>query len=237
MEEMWMTSLQIIKKLLAREEISINKNDVLYQQYCNFEVEQITEQMAKALDLEIYKFNDSLYVSPAVDNEIFGYTNQELIKSLAYVKNNTELYLCYFIMYCIMTIFYKESSYYTYIEYVKLSQIYEKVNLRLISILNENVDFGSYENAEYSFKSIAEIWINLPDSKEDLEDVNTEKTGRTKLGFIKSVCNFMKSEGLLKENTEENHYVKTPRFAAIISGYYNGKENKNKILDLLERGF
>lgn len=236
MQERWMIALQIIKKLLAKEEISLNHNIKLYQDYLQMDIEEVTQQMAQELDLEIYKYNECLYICPKVDAEIFGYSNQDLIKSIAYVKTNSELYLCYFIMYTIMTAFYKESSSYTFIGYVKLSQIYEKVNVRLNGLLDNTIDFGGAEHAEYSFKTLAEVWITLPDTREEVEDVSAEKTGKTKLGLIRSVCNFMVNEGLLKENIEEHHYRKTPRLAALISQYYSSKDNKETILDQLEKG-
>ena len=56
----------------------------------------------KKMNLDIYEYKNSLYVSAGQNNPVFGYTNEELRKELG-VKLNRELYLAYFVIYNTIT--------------------------------------------------------------------------------------------------------------------------------------
>ena len=73
-----------------------------YQEYnTNAEVYDIVHMSLKKFNLNIYEYNNGLYVSAGDNNRVFGYTNEELRNRLG-LRVNRELYLVYFIIYNII---------------------------------------------------------------------------------------------------------------------------------------
>ena len=85
-------ALDIVSKLIMGEQISESKdNSQLYQEYnTNAEVYDIVHMSLKKFNLNIYEYNNSLYVSAGDNNKVFGYTNEELRNKLG-LRVNREL--------------------------------------------------------------------------------------------------------------------------------------------------
>ena len=103
-------ALDIVSKLITGENVSERgDNAALYQEYNNnAEVYDIVHMSLKKLNLNIYEYNNGLYVSAGDNNRVFGYSNEELRNVLG-LRVNKELYLAYFIIYNIITEFYSDS--------------------------------------------------------------------------------------------------------------------------------
>ena len=97
-------ALDIVSKLITGENVSERgENAALYQEYNNnAEVYDIVHMSLKKLNLNIYEYNNGLYVSAGDNNRVFGYSNEELRNVLG-LRVNKELYLVYFIIYNIIT--------------------------------------------------------------------------------------------------------------------------------------
>ena len=109
-------ALDIVSKLITGEEVGRKSNTMLYEEYCNnSEVYDIITETCKALNLNLYEYNDTLFISAGMKNRVFGYSNEEL-KRLMGLRVNKELFMVYFIIYNIITEFYKDSSSATYLE-------------------------------------------------------------------------------------------------------------------------
>ena len=118
-------AMDIYAKLVTGEDIKRGgANGSLYDDYYgNAEVYEIVGIMLKKLNLNIYEYKESLFLSAGEGNRIFGYTNEELKKSMG-LRYNRELYLCYFIMYEILLCFYSDSASYQFKEYIKIDYDY-----------------------------------------------------------------------------------------------------------------
>ena len=96
-------ALELFKTLLTKQEISREDDRELYEDYLyNSEVEEILNLMAERLELDIYSYNEKVFLTPGVNNKLFGYTHEDLRKALPYVTRNSELYMAYFIILVIM---------------------------------------------------------------------------------------------------------------------------------------
>ena len=73
-------ALDIVSKLITGENVSERgENAALYQEYNNnAEVYDIVHMSLKKLNLNIYEYNNGLYVSAGDNNRVFGYSNEEL---------------------------------------------------------------------------------------------------------------------------------------------------------------
>ena len=57
-------ALDIVSKLITGEEVGRKSNTMLYEEYCNnSEVYDIITETCKALNLNLYEYNDTLFIS------------------------------------------------------------------------------------------------------------------------------------------------------------------------------
>ena len=100
-------AMDIYARLVTGEDVGRSgANASLYEDYYgNAEVYEILSVMLKKLNLHIYEYKESLFLSPGDGNRVFGYTNEEMKRAMG-LRYNRELYLAYFIIYEILLLFY-----------------------------------------------------------------------------------------------------------------------------------
>ena len=138
------------------------------------------------------------------------------------VRLNRELYLCYFIIYQIISIFYRNASSRTYAEYIKSESVILAVDQGLMGIVKKLRELSLEEVEENSFKEIAMVWEDMPLTQ--TEDAAARASRGSKTGFVKLVFNFMVSQGLLIE--AEGRYYPKERLKALIENYYDAHKGR-----------
>lgn len=223
-------ALDIAGKLIQGEEVGQNSYPGLYDDYSNNpEVYDIVCALMRKLNLSLYEYHNTLYATAGENNRVFGYSNEELKRALG-IRLNRELYLCYFIMYTMITRFYNDSGSYNYTEYVRISDVVDGVEKALASVMGSLGVLANDETEEAGFKSIALTWADLPAAGRE-DTIRAVKT--TKAGFVKLILNFMVSQGLLSE-AQERYYPRN-RFKALAESYF--RDNKGRLFEILnERG-
>lgn len=223
-------AFDIVTKLLNGEEISRgNKENIsLYEEYNgNGEVYDYVQTFLKKMNLKIYEYNYGLYVTAGENNRVFGFSNEELKKALG-VKLHKELYLCYYIMYQVVTYFYTETTAPNYVEYIRIEDVIRSVDGSLNQMVNELNILVQGEIEENSFRALALLWSDLPlTTGGDLEGIRAAKNSRT--GFVKLVFNFMVNQKLLLE--AEDRYYPTERFKALIENYF--EEYQGRLYEIM----
>ncbi len=224
------TAIDLFKLLISGEEVSKNKNRDFYSSYFdNSEVGEFLDFFVEKFDMEVYHFSDKLFICPGAGNNIFGYTNEELKRKIPYVNKNSELYLCYFIIMTLITLFYKESAIDTVKEYVTLRELDEKVTKKFESLVKiEDIEKLSKEN-NFNFSAIAKTWRDLRDTREEKQGGKNDK-----FSFINNVCNFLEEEKLIIKDEERSCLYPADRFKAIIYKYFQDRDNKDKIYELIK---
>lgn len=221
-------ALDIVSELIMGRAVEKKGDNAgLYEEYqSNSEVYDIVGAVLKKLNINIFEYNYGLYISPGENNRTFGYTNEELKKAIG-VKLNRELYLCYFIIYNIITRFYNDSAGYTYVEYVKQEDIIGSVDSTLSGIIS-NLSVLVQDDVEAgSFKEIALVWEDMPVVTG--EDTSVRASRGSKAGFVKLVLNFLTSEGLMLES--EGRYYPKDKFKARIENYF--ESYKGRLYEIL----
>lgn len=211
-------ALDLVSKLLIGEEVnkSHKENVSLYEEYVsNANVYDCVHKILKRLNLSLYEYKEGLYVTAGEKNRVFGYTNEELKKAIG-IKRNKELYLCYFIIYNIITCFYHDSAGYTYTEYIKVEDIIRAVDEALQGVLRKMEILILNEVEENSFRQLALIWEDLPTAA--MEDTTFRAARNSKAGYVKLVVNFMCAQKLLLE-TQERYYP-SERLRALVEDYF-----------------
>lgn len=218
-------AMDIVAKLLSGEEISRSQkeNIALYEEYSsNMEVYDLVQQMIKRMNLNVYEYQYGLYLAAGENNRIFGFSNEELKKTLG-VKLNKELYLCYFIMYQIVTFFYKDTASPNYVEYIRVEDVVRSVDGALAGIIEDLETLVESETEENSFRTLSLLWSELPlITGEDAAGIRAARNSRS--GYIKLVFNFLVSQKLLLE-TEERYYPKN-RLRALIENYFEAYQGR-----------
>lgn len=222
-------AMDIYAKLITGEEIKRSgANGSLYDDYYgNAEVYEIVGMILKKLNLNLYEYKESLFLSAGEGNRIFGYTNEELKKSMG-LRYNKELYLCYFIMYEILLSFYTDSASYQFKEYIKIETVMEEISKALSVFTKEIAVYNIEEEKQESFQAVALLWDELPASTgENQEDIKASRA--SKASFVKLTFNFMVGENLFVEVNKR--YYPTERFQAIVEHYF--EEYRGQIYDTL----
>ncbi len=223
-------ALDIYAALITGKEISRQNPDTreMYEEfYTNSAVYDITTKLVKKLNLDIYEYNDAIYITAGDGNRIFGYTNDDMKRQLG-LRVNKELYMVYFIMYNILLSFYQDSASYQVKEYVKMEDILTQISDYLSAITSDISVYSMDELEEDSFKTIALLWDELPVVTSDEKDKNrASRASRT--GYVKLTFNFFVEQKLFI--SVEDRYYPTDRFKAVVENYF--EEYKGKIYKVL----
>lgn len=223
-------ALEIISKLITGEEISRDSKETaaLYEAYTdNGEVYDITNAICKNMNLVIYEYEYSVFASAGVGNRVFGYSNDELKKEIG-VKLNKELFLCYFIIYNLITWFYNNTGNPTFNEYIKISDLINSVDSSLSGTIRNLEILSLNEVEENSFKTIALVWEDLPMASS--EETTTRAARGSKIGFVKMTLNFLLRQELIIEN--EGRYYPKKRLRALAVNYF--EDNKGRLYEIMK---
>ncbi|MGN0375184.1 MAG: DUF6063 family protein [Butyrivibrio sp.] len=222
-------ALDIVSALIMGEKVCAEGSSaMLYEEYShNSEVYDITMKIFKKLDIHLYEYNNSLFISAGNNNRIFGYTNEEL-KRIMGLKLNKELFMVYLIIFNIITEFYRDSASSTYLEYIRIEDVIRRTDAVLAGLIDNSAGIVMEEAEEESFKALALLWDEL--LAVSSEDVNGIRAARnSKSGYVKTTFNFLVSQNLFTEAGER--YFPTDRFKAIAENYF--ENNRGRLYDIL----
>lgn len=223
-------ALEIVSKLITGEEITRDEKEsaALYEEYINNpEIYDITHTICSNLNLSLHEYEYSLYASPGENNRVFGYSNDELKKEIG-VKLNRELFLCYFIIYNVITWFYNDTSNETFNEYVKSDDLINAVDSSLNEVISKLSVIALNEVEENSFKTIALVWEDLPLVAS--EETSIRAARGSKSGFVKMTLNFLVKQDLLVEN--QGRYYQKKRLKALAKNYF--EEYKGRLYEIMK---
>ncbi|MDE6314673.1 MAG: hypothetical protein K2M46_13840 [Lachnospiraceae bacterium] len=219
-------AIDILTKLMNGEEVGKSFDAALYESYStNAEVYELVHRILRRMNIQLYEYHDSLYVTAGENNQVFGFTNGDLRKELG-LKVNRELYMCYFIIYQIITCFYKDSAGYNFTEYIRIEDVITAVDASLSHIIDNLEILAENETEEHSFKTIALMWNELPAATE--EAVRAAKN--SKAGYVKLVFNFLVTQQLMAES-QERYYLKE-KAKAFIEHYF--EDNKGRLYQIIK---
>lgn len=225
-------AMEIFALLIVGEEVSSAKHVDLYEEYRNnSEVYDILTSVLKKSNLSLYEFGNSLYVTAGDGNRIFGFTNDELKRTIG-LRLNRELYLAYFIIYNTILLFYQDSGSFSYTDYVRSEDVITQTDSSMKQALKALHGKALNEIEENSFETLAALWDELPliPVNEDMASLKAARGSKT--GFVKLVFNFLISQDLFFES-QGRYYIK-PRFRALAENYY--EENRGRLYSIVTGG-
>ncbi len=205
--------------LITGENVGSSARPDLYEAYTTqAEVYDILHMLLEETNLKLFEYNNSLYISPGSGNRIFGFTNEELKRAIG-LRLNRELYLAYFIIYAVMTLFYEDTAADAALTYVRTDQVIGQVTTLFEGVLSDASGPALGASEEDSMQALAMLWDELP-LVTDNEDLSTLKAARgSRTGMVKLVFNFLLSQQLFAESGGK--YYITDRMRALVEGYYD----------------
>ncbi|NPV26740.1 MAG: hypothetical protein HPY81_04595 [Firmicutes bacterium] len=226
------TAIKIFLELVRRGQLNADDELELVQAYKNdVEVQTLlTEVLEPLADVQILETLDRLYLSPGPDNRFFGYTNEQLRQRLK-LYDNKELYLAYFVIMCLLAMFYGSDSleevtrYYVTVEDLEQFVTSKLANLRQ----TENIKQIEAE-VEYNLLTSAELWQDMPEY--DTEIKYLRRTTKNRISFILRVCAFLQEEGLVVVQGEREIYLQD-KTEQMVRKYYADLGRKEKLLGLI----
>lgn len=227
-------ALEVFSKVIRRIKIDENVNQDLYRAVLtNSFVRSYLEEILDEMGLDLYvNEKNGVFIGPKPNNNVFGYKNDELRNELG-LKNNSELYLTYFVIFTLISIFYIQSNYKTQVEFVTTKSLLDKVTEKLKPLSENCVINGEYEA---SFKMLNEIWESMPESlMKDSENVNySDARGKTQTGFINRTMNFLIKQDLVVKDIHTSRYYITGRFEYMIERFFDDSNTNVVLMELLE---
>ena len=196
--------------------------------YADAEVYDITNSLLERLNLKLYEYNETIFVTAGNGNKVFGYTNDDLKRILG-LRLNRELYLVYFIIYEVLLRFYKTSDTYQVMDYVRIDEIIEAVSSELGRV--GTTVYSAEDLDDSSFRDIQLLWDSLPPMISEDKDRNKASRG-SRMGYVKLTANLMNTEGII--TVVDDRIYPTDRFHAIAENYF--EDNSSAIFAELSGG-
>lgn len=229
------TALEIFSNLIRGIKVNSRSNKDLYRALmANSIVYEELNEITRMHELELYVTEkEGAFVIAKANNKVFGYNNEELRSTLG-AKNNKELYLSYFIIYCVISSFYIQSNYRTQVEYVTSMSLLNTVEEKLSALGSIEVESDMEES---SFKAMYKYWntelIESNNKNKETVDFN-EKRGRTRLALVNKTLSFLADNEFMDFDTFTNRYSITSKFGCIIERFFDDADTKTVLQRLLD---
>ncbi len=196
------------------------------------------EHLCLKLGLYLSQKYGVFYVSPIPGSRTFGYSNDELKKTLGYYFTNEEMYTALFIIATIVTEFFPEANEAPAITFLKVNRLMEIIDNK-IDILSDKVNLEeiSYEKS-YNFEVVVRKWTELPRVRVDKTDADNkiEYGKKSKVQIVNTTLRFLEGQNLIKIadfNSDTNIYI-TDRFKATVHNVYNNEYIQAQIYNYID---
>ncbi|TCP58208.1 hypothetical protein EV586_102661 [Tumebacillus sp. BK434] len=231
-------AIKLFVLLLEKGETDEKDRDLVFAYKEDPAAQEIVAQMIeKEAGIKILGVGDKLYVTPAIDNKVFGYTNEELRVKLGLrsdsVAMGLKLYVAYFIILATLAMFYNSDDLNTKVrQYVPIEELEAYVTEKLHMV--GTGEYGTYLSQEYefNFQQVAEYWQNMPAFDETLTN---QRMGRnSRVSYLLKVWSFLEEEGLAKVAMDSELHP-TDKLDHMVRKYYSHQKRKNDLLSLISQ--
>jgi hypothetical protein len=227
-------AFRIFMRLLEKGVIEENEREYQHE-YLRNEVRYILEEVIeREADVKIFAAGGVIFLTPGVANRFFGYTNAELRKKMG-LRNNSELYLAYFIILNLLAKFYNsDDQSLASRQFVPLEELEETITQHVQTIMEaeeEEVQIQE-ENFDLNLRSVAEVWLDLPPFDDQVINLNRARNNR--ISLLLRVMRFLEEEGLAQV-LDAREVRLLPKMEYLVLKYYFNSQRKDYLLQLLAR--
>lgn len=197
------------------------------------EVMDAFRYITKQMGLIICERNKVIYLSPGVNNPVYGMTLDEIRVQLSPSFSNLHVYTSFFIIHVIITEFYKESMPETQRAFILKSDLINVVNTKIDALSTHTELEKLSEEHNYNFLEIRDMWNGLVDvqRKKGRDDL-VEMGKGSKYALVNTTLRFLVAQDLV--HVQEDMIRLTERFKAIIDNAYRHEQVQFGIAQLIE---
>ena len=228
-------AFRIFMKLLEKGTIPEEDREYHFA-YQRSEVRLIVEELIeKEAGVKVFQTGGTLYITPAVDNLLFGYTNAEL-RDLMKLRDNGELYLAYFSILCLLAKFYNsEDQSLASRQFVPIEELEQTITeyVQQVHELQEEVLENLEEAHQLNLRNVADKWLDLPAFDDKVKSLRGAKNNR--ISFLLRMLRFLEEEALVVV-LEDREIQLLPKLQHLVIKYYFHGQRKEMLLQLLSDG-
>lgn len=228
-------AFRLFVRLLATGAVGPEERDLLYA-FQRSEVREILERVVEPeAGVKIFSVGESIYLTPGVDNPYFGYTHEELRERMN-LQNNTELYLAFFAMLCLLAAFYNsDDAAGVTRQFVTVEELEGMITEHLATVAAMDAEAAEALEVEtrLNWRRMAEAWQDLPRFDEKVKALRMARNNR--ISFLLRVMAFLEREGLV-EVLDEREIRLLPKAEHLVEKYYFNAQRKDLLLGLLAEG-
>lgn len=189
-------------------------------------------------EVRIFEADGVIYMLPELTSDLFSYNNEYIRKSMA-LKTNTELFLAYFVILCLISSFYNNESGEAARQYIPIHDLERFITVQTEEILNLEIDALNQLEEQTGLKlfSVCSHWQNLDPFNPDVKVLRMATKNR--VSFILRVCRFFETEGYLQikegliDVLEDSEIRILPRLKHAIEHEYFHSKRKDNIIKMM----
>ncbi len=222
-------AIDLFNKLLQYGHID-TKNTELYNSYLDIETYEILIKIAETSNVIIKKIDQTIYLLPNIDNELFGFSDKEIKESLYSGTTKEDLYLFQYIVIIILGKFYSSTGDNPkLLTHISISDLINHVTSSL-AVVNKEEDVDDLETAyDINIKKLFTKWDGLL-----TQDDITKASLKTKRGVLQRTIRFLENENLVNYYENEDIIKTTNRCDDIMKSFFLNYDRKEKIYEYLE---
>lgn len=223
------SAINLFNKLLQYGQID-TKDTELYNSYLDMETYEILIKIAETSNVIIKKIDQTIYLLPNIDNELFGFSDKEIKENLYSQTTKEDLYLFQYITIMILGKFYSSTGDNPkLLTHLSINDLINQVTSAL-SIVNKEENVDDLETAyDINIKKLFNKWDGLL-TQEDF----IRSSLRTKRGVLQRTIKFLESEKLINYYENEDIIKTTKRCDDIMRAFFLNYDRKEKIYEYLE---
>ncbi len=209
----WRTAARIFRVLLQQGSLSRIRDAQLCRSLDNDEVLEAVSILEEEFDLQLLVTPTEVFLSPALDNELFGFSNQELRQRLK-VKNNNDLALACFSILALLSLFYRGDGFdIKSRDFVTIEEWHTFLNGKLQFVRDSGMAAEGRDDLRLNMPGILKAWDEM--MPYDETKVRLAMTENNQIGLLFRVMRFLEDERLIQ--TEQDRIISpTPRLDAIM---------------------
>ncbi len=222
-------AINLFNKLLQYGQID-TKDTELYNSYLDIETYEILIRIAETSNVIIKKIDQTIYLLPNIDNELYGFSDKEIKENLYSGTTKEDLYLFQYITIMILGKFYSSTGDNPkLLTHISVNDLINQVTSSLSAVnTEENID--ELENAyDINIKKLFTKWDGLL-----MQEDFTRSSLKTKRGVLQRAIRFLESENLVNYYENEDIIKTTKRCDDIMRSFFLNYDRKEKIYEYLE---
>ena len=223
-------AFNLFLNLIEKTEIKKSDDPALFNEYEDPEVSYLVHLMEEEANILIIRSGDTLYFSPRIDNDFFGFTNAELRNALR-VSNNTELYAVYVIMLAIIIKFYNGENYNNKCRtMLKVEELEKYITQKMETISRLENDEGILINSAKEDSTVDKAESNVEYNPKDSNETSDEKTNKNATGQKTSISKSTADEKLSKNTINQPDEKLSYNFSSVAKLWLNLPAYDEKIV-------